>query len=58
VESPPSKRRILERKEKEEQGLKSKRGEPSFKKLHVAKKKRMKFISCWERFYQKKERKK
>jgi hypothetical protein len=45
---------ILEKKE--EQGLKSKRGETSFKKLHVSKKKneRMRFTSCWERFYQKK----
>jgi hypothetical protein len=45
---------------KKEQGLKSKRGETSFEKLHVSKKKRkkrMKFTSCWKRFYQKKERK-
>jgi hypothetical protein len=37
VESLPSKKRIL--KKKEEQGLKSKRGETSFKKFHVSKKK-------------------
>jgi hypothetical protein len=39
---------------KKEQGLKSKRGETSYEKLHVSKgekKKRMKFASCWERFY-------
>jgi hypothetical protein len=60
VESLPSKRRILkkerERKEKnkKEQELKSKRGETSYEKIHVSKgekKKRMKFASCWERFY-------
>jgi hypothetical protein len=39
VESLPSKRRILEKK-REEQGLKSKRGETSFEKLHVLKKER------------------
>jgi hypothetical protein len=57
VESLPSKRRIL--KKKGEQGLKRKRGETSVEKLHVLrkeKKERMKFISCWERLYQKKER--
>jgi hypothetical protein len=51
VESLPSKRRIL----------KKKGGETSVEKLHVLrreKKERMKFTSCWERFYQKKERKK
>jgi hypothetical protein len=37
--------------------LKRKRGETSVEKLHVLKKKRMKFTSYWERFYQKKERK-
>jgi hypothetical protein len=52
----PAKRRILkkEEKEKKEQGLKSKRGETSFEKLHVSKgekKQRMRFTSCWERFY-------
>jgi hypothetical protein len=40
--------------------LKSKRGETSFEKLHVSKKKerekRLKFTSCWERFHQKKEK--
>jgi hypothetical protein len=48
-----AKRRIL-RKGKKEQGLKSKRGETSYEKLHVSKgekKKRMEFASCWERFY-------
>jgi hypothetical protein len=44
-------------KKRREQGLKSKRGEASYEELHVTKKERMKFISCWERFYQKKERK-
>jgi hypothetical protein len=45
-------------KEREEQGLKSKRCETSFEKLHVSKKKKMvRFTSCRERFYQKKERK-
>jgi hypothetical protein len=58
----PAKRRILEKKEKKkkEEGLKCKRGETSFEKLHVSKrekKQRMRFISCWERFYRKKERK-
>jgi hypothetical protein len=38
----PAKRRILEKKE---QGLKSKRGETSYKEFHVTKK-RMKFTSC------------
>jgi hypothetical protein len=38
VESLPRKRRIL--KKREEQGLKSKRGETSFEKLHVSKKKK------------------
>jgi hypothetical protein len=45
---------------KKGQGLKSKRGETSYEKLHVSKgekKKRMKFASCWERFYLKKARK-
>jgi hypothetical protein len=47
-------------KRKKEQGLKRKRGETSVEKLHVLrreKKERMKFTRCWERFYQKKERK-
>jgi hypothetical protein len=52
----PAKRMIL-KKERREQGLKSKRGETSYEELHITKKKRMKFTSCWERFYQKKERK-
>jgi hypothetical protein len=47
----PAKRRILEKKKKKkkEQGLKSKRGETSFEKLHVSKgekKKRMIFTRC------------
>jgi hypothetical protein len=50
-----AKRRILKKKKKKkEQGLKSKRGETSFEKLHVSKgenKKRMRFTGCWERFY-------
>jgi hypothetical protein len=53
----PRKRRILGKKE---QGLKRKRGETSVEKLHILrkeKKDRMKFRSCWERLYQKKERK-
>jgi hypothetical protein len=40
--------------QKKEQGLKSKRGETTFEKLHVSKgekKKRMRFTSCWEIFY-------
>jgi hypothetical protein len=44
---------------KREQELKRKRGETSVEKLHVLrkeKKERIKFTSCWERFYQKKER--
>jgi hypothetical protein len=44
---------------KGEQGLKRKRGETSAEKPHVLrkeKKERMKFTSCWERLYQKKER--
>jgi hypothetical protein len=45
-------------KKREEQRLKSKRGETSFEKLHDSKKKeRMRFTCCWEIFYQKKERK-
>jgi hypothetical protein len=66
VESLPNKRRILQererekekekikRKRKKEQGLKSKRGEISFEKLHVSKgekKQRRRFINCCERFY-------
>jgi hypothetical protein len=51
----PVKRRII-RKKRREQGMKRKRGETSYEELHV-KKERTKFTSCWERFYQKKERK-
>jgi hypothetical protein len=50
-----AKRKILEKKKKKkkEQGLKSKRVETSFEKLHVSKgekKQRMRFTRCWERF--------
>jgi hypothetical protein len=57
--SPTKEGSLKKIKKGEEQGLKSKRGKTSFEKLHVSKKKRerMRFISCWERFYQKKERK-
>jgi hypothetical protein len=54
VESLPSKKNDPQKKEKKEQGLKSKRGETSYEKLHVSKgekKKRMTFTSYWERFY-------
>jgi hypothetical protein len=47
----PAKRRILRKKE---QGLKRKKGETSVKKLCVLKrekKKMMRSIRCWERFY-------
>jgi hypothetical protein len=46
-----AKRRALKKKE---QGLKSKRGETSFEKLHVSKgekKQRMRFTCYWEKFY-------
>jgi hypothetical protein len=49
---PQEKRK--KKKKKREQGLKSKRGETSYENLHVSKGekiKRMKFASCWERFY-------
>jgi hypothetical protein len=56
VESLPSKKK--DPKKRREQGLKSKRGETSYEELHVTtKKERIKFTSCRERFYQKKERK-
>jgi hypothetical protein len=49
------------RKRKKEQGLKNKRGETSYKEAPCFKrkkeKKRMKFTSCWEKFYRKQERK-
>jgi hypothetical protein len=55
VESLPRKKKDPQKKKKKkEQGLKNKRGETSFEKLHVSKgekKKRMRFTSCWERFY-------
>jgi hypothetical protein len=53
----PAKEGSLKKREREEQGLKRKRGETSVEKLHVLreKKERMKFTSYWERFYQKKE---
>jgi hypothetical protein len=44
-------RKKKKKKKKKEQGLNSKRGEPSFEKLHVLKgekKRRMRFTSCWE----------
>jgi hypothetical protein len=47
-------------KKEREQGLKRKRGLILVEKLHVLRKERkerMKFISCWERLYEKKERK-
>jgi hypothetical protein len=55
---PPAKEGSSKKKrEREEQGLKSKRGETSFEKATCFKiKEAMKFTSCWERFYQKKER--
>jgi hypothetical protein len=56
-EISPQQKKNPQKKEREEQGLKRKRGETSVEKLHVLKKKRMKFICYWERFYQKKERK-
>jgi hypothetical protein len=43
--SPAKERSSKREREREEQGLKSKRGETSFEKLHVQKK-RMKFTSC------------
>jgi hypothetical protein len=48
------------RKKKKGQGLKRKGGETSVEKLHILrkeKKERIKFTNCWERFYQKKEKK-
>jgi hypothetical protein len=42
------------KKKKKGQGLKSKRGETSYKMIHVSKgekKMRMEFACCWERFY-------
>jgi hypothetical protein len=43
----PAKRRILDKKRRE-QGLKSKRGETSYEELHFTKKKEsMKFTSYW-----------
>jgi hypothetical protein len=62
----PRKKRKKEREKKEEkqkkreQGLKRRRGETSYEEAPCFKrreKKRMKFTSCWERFYRKKERK-
>jgi hypothetical protein len=49
----PQKRNKRERKKKV-QRLKSKRDETSYEQLHVSKgeKKRIKFASSWERFYQ------
>jgi hypothetical protein len=60
--SSKKKRERKKGREKKEQGLKSKRGETSYEeapcfKRRKEKKKRIKFTSWWERFYQKKERK-
>jgi hypothetical protein len=68
MESLPSKRRIIEKRErkkkkkekerKKEQELKSKRVETSYEEAPCFKrrkeKKRMKFTCCWEIFYRKK----
>jgi hypothetical protein len=51
----PHQKKDSQKKEREEQGFKSKIGETSFEMLHVSKKERMRFISYWERFCQKKE---
>jgi hypothetical protein len=56
VESLPSKKKDPQKKERRELGLKGKRGETSYEELHVQKKERLKFTSCWERFYENKER--
>jgi hypothetical protein len=61
----PAKRRILKKKEEKEKwskDWKAKKGETSYEeapcfKRRKEQKKRMKFTSCWKRFYQKKERK-
>jgi hypothetical protein len=60
----PKKEREKEKTKKERkkvQGLKTKRGETSYGEAPCFKrrkeKKMMKFTSCWERFYHKKERK-
>jgi hypothetical protein len=53
VESLPSKRRILEKKEQE---LKSKRGKTSFEKLHVSKKEDEIYKLLGEILLKKKER--
>jgi hypothetical protein len=50
----PQKKRERKERKKKDQGLKSKSGETSYEKLCVSKgekKKMMKFVSCWERFY-------
>jgi hypothetical protein len=51
-----AKRRALKKKKKKkkEQGLKRKKGETSFEKLHISKgekKQRMRFTCYWEKFY-------
>jgi hypothetical protein len=54
----PQQKEGSSKKKRQEQGLKSKRGETSIKKLHVSKKReRMRFTSGQERLHQKKERK-
>jgi hypothetical protein len=45
------------KKREREQGLKSKRGKTPYEEAPCYKKKRLKFTSCWERFYQKKDKK-
>jgi hypothetical protein len=54
-EISPQQKKDPQKRERKEQGLKRKRGETSIEMLHVLKKKSMKFTSCWEGFYQKKE---
>jgi hypothetical protein len=59
VKSLPSKRRILKKREGERGAMieKKKRWNLSWKAPCFEKRERMKFTSCWERFYQNKERK-
>jgi hypothetical protein len=51
----PAKRRIIGEKKEWSKDLKAKEVKPHMKSSRL-KKGRMKFTSCWERFYQKKER--
>jgi hypothetical protein len=59
--SPQQKKDPQKREKRERTRIeKKKRGETLVEKLHVLrreKKERIKFTGCWERFYQKKERK-